>query len=150
VSCQSASRLSPAVFGLAHGPHGFLRRAKTALGVDSLAGAVEIDLDVETVLAAAHAEIIRYRYGNFIDSGPEIEATQTADAGVAFTNGDFGFSIATTVETDAHFPLSYALAFDQRVRRHIEILNLQAVAAAASDAAANVRCQGCRHQVHEQ
>jgi hypothetical protein len=47
-----------AVVSFTHAPHGTLAGAKASRGVDLLARSVKIDLNVETVFAAAVAEVL--------------------------------------------------------------------------------------------
>jgi hypothetical protein len=116
---------------LIHRPRGSLLGAEAAISVDLLARSVEIDLDVEAVFSASESVALRRRNLNFVHAGAHAVIARVTGDGIAFADVDFGFALALSVETDARFPGADALAFGHWVGRHVEILDLNALATAA-------------------
>ena len=124
-----------AIARFAHAPHGTLASAKAARGVDLLARAVEVYLNIETVFAAGVAEALNGGNLELIHARAHIEIPGMTDDVIALTDQNIGFAIAPAFEIDAYLPCANPLAFDNRVRRHIEILNIYAITALATAAA---------------
>ncbi|MGZ9271689.1 MAG: hypothetical protein ACXW6T_21405 [Candidatus Binatia bacterium] len=124
-----------AIAGLAHAPHGTLARAETARGVDLLARAVEVYLDIETVFAASMAEALNGGNLELIHTRAHSKIPGLTDDVVALADDNIGFAFAPALEIDAYLPGANPLALDNRIRRHIEILNIYAIAALATAAA---------------
>jgi hypothetical protein len=112
------------IAAFAHRPSRSLVSTEAASGVDFSARAFEVDLDVETMFVATKAVSLRRTKIYFIDAGAEIDAPCLGDDIAAFEDRDFRLAFAVTVELNAHFPGSNPLAFDHRVRGHIQILDL--------------------------
>ena len=99
-------------------------RAEAASGVDFSPRAFEVDLNVEAMFVATKAVILNRAQIYVIDAGAEIDPPCLGDDIAAFADRDFRLAFAVTVELDPHLPGSNPLAFDHRVRGHIQILDL--------------------------
>jgi hypothetical protein len=97
---------------------------EAASGVDFPPRTFEVDLDVEAMFIATQAISFHRTQIYFIDSGAEIDSPRLSDDFAAFTDRDFCLAFAVPVELNSHFPGSNPLAFNHRVRRHIQILDL--------------------------
>ncbi|MGZ8490238.1 MAG: hypothetical protein ACXWW4_17035, partial [Candidatus Binatia bacterium] len=115
-----------AIASLAHAPHGTLAGAKAARGVDLLARAVEVYLDIETVFAASMAEALNGGNLELIHTRAHSKIPGLTDDVVALADDNIGFAFAPALEIDAYLPGANPLALDNRIRRHIEILNIYA------------------------
>ncbi|MGZ9242157.1 MAG: hypothetical protein ACXW6K_16890 [Candidatus Binatia bacterium] len=124
-----------AIASLAHAPHGTLAGAKAARGVDLLARAVEVYLDIETVFAASMAEALNGGNLELIHTRAHSKIPGLTDDVVALADDNIGFAFARALEIDAYLPGANPLALDNRIRRHIEVLNIYAIAALATAAA---------------
>jgi hypothetical protein len=134
-----------AVCRFAHRPHNPLGSAETAVGVDLMARAFNVDLHVQTGVAAK-AKVFTSRYFNLIYAGAQLETPSVPDDMIAFADNDIRFAIVPPVKTKAHPPGPDALALNHRIGGHVEILDLNAIAAAA----VAVFRQGFRRRLHQQ
>ena len=75
-----------AVVRFAHAPHGTLAGAKAARGVDLLARAVEVDLNIETVFAARVAEALDGGNFDVIYAGTQFVIARMADNIITLAN----------------------------------------------------------------
>src|SRR3954470_17054737 len=137
------SARSAAVAPVAERPAGPLPRAKLPIGIHRPARAFEVGGDREAVLPAAKPVAFRRLHLNFVHSRPQ-RITRSADEIVALANFDIRLALAIAVEAKLDDPVSHPLALDDRIRRHVEILNEQTIAAAAPAAPA-IWLRGCIH-----
>jgi hypothetical protein len=68
---------------------------------------------------------------NIIDAGPERDAV-SGDHVIPVANLNLGVAFAVAVEADLHPPHPYPLALYHGVRRHVEVLNPDAIAPTAA------------------
>jgi hypothetical protein len=66
---------------------------------------------------------------NLVDAGPE-GVVALGNHVVTFSDLDLGFAVPIALQADSHSPAPDAIALHQRVRRHIEVLNPDAIALA--------------------
>src|SRR5688572_2489498 len=95
---------------------------EAASGIDVSSRTLQVHLNVEAMFVATKAVILHRTQIYFIDTGAEIDSPRLSDDFAAFADRDFCLAFAVTVELNSHFPGSNPLAFDHRVRRHIQIL----------------------------
>ena len=69
-----------------------------------------------------------------IHARAHFEIPELTDDVVTLADHNIGFAFAPALEIDAYLPGANPLAFDNRVRRHIEILNIYSIAALATAA----------------
>jgi hypothetical protein len=99
-----------------------LTGAKLPVRVYGPARTFEVHDDAEAVVAAAQAVSLRGLHLYLVDAGPEI-VTRPADEIVALANFNIGLAWAITLQADFHDPGANALSLDNRIRRHVQILN---------------------------
>jgi hypothetical protein len=138
-----------AVTWLAQRPARLLLRAKFPTRIHRPARPFEVNDDTEAMLSALESVPLRSRYFDLVDSGPKRIAVRSAGQFVAFADLDLGVAFAIGIQAHFHFPAADALSLYDRVRRHIEILNVEALAPATS-AAPPFRGGCVRHDTHEQ
>lgn len=127
--------LAATIASFAHAPHGTLAGAETARGVDLLARAVEVYLNIETVFAAGVAKALNGGNLDLIHARAHLEIPGLTDDVVTLADDNIGFAFAPALEIDAYLPGANPLALDNWIRRHIKILNINAIAALATPAA---------------
>src|SRR5262245_38078289 len=94
------------------------------------------------MFTAAETKIVARRNIDLIDAGAHFVVARVTDDVVSLTDENIRFAITPSIEAYAHLPSANPLAFDDRVRRDVEILDLQTVAAPAAAAATVVSCRG--------
>ena len=87
---------------------------------------------MKTMFTPAQAKTGDSGNDDFIDTGTEIVIVQPADVVFALAHNNIGFAFTATVEANPHLPFANTLAVDDRIGRHIQVLDVQSVAAAAS------------------
>jgi hypothetical protein len=120
-----------AVAGLAQRPRRSLLRAKTAICINSTSCATKIDNDIEAVFPALETVACGRLNIDLIHAGAERQVPLLTGQIVAFTNRNFGFAFAVSVQKKAYFPASNPLSLDDRVGRYVEILDSYSVSAPA-------------------
>jgi hypothetical protein len=139
-----------AVARLAQRPARPLLRAKFPTRIHRAARPFEVNDDTETMLSALESVSLRSRQFDLVDSGPERITARSAGHFVAFTDLDLGVAFAIAIQANSHFPAAEPLSLYDRVRGHIEILNVEALAPTACGAAPPFRCARVRHDAHDQ
>src|SRR4030095_6405323 len=132
-----------------HGPRRPLLRAELAGSVNFPSRTLQVDLNVETMFAAAEAVALRRPEIYFVNAGADIHAPRLGHNIAAFADHDFRLALAVAVEAQSHLPGANARPFDDRVRGHVKIFNVQSVAAATGVAFAIIRRKTFRRHVHQ-
>src|SRR5262249_36385315 len=116
---------------LAHRPAGTLSRAESPVRVDLVARTLQIHNHIHAMLSAAERIALVSPNIDIIYAGAQSD-TIAGDHVIAVAYLYFGVAFAVAVEADLHSPSSYPLAFNYGVRRHVEVLNPDAIAPAAA------------------
>jgi hypothetical protein len=117
-----------------------LCRAKAAVRIYLLPRALQIDLNVEAHFTSAEAKSFIRLYFNIVRSRSEPKVAYLTDGVVAFADDNVSITFTPSLESDSHFPQADGPTFDDRVRRHIKVLDAYAVAPSAAVATSTGVC----------